>query len=73
MQLISSHTYVVDRPGTFGVRAGLSQLVSNMLESVCHMWKLHASPESVRFALSDTSLFCVLIFIMFMGFWFYSV
>lgn len=45
VQLISSHTYVVDRPGTFGVRAGLSQLVANMLESVYHMWKLHASAE----------------------------
>lgn len=48
MQLISSHTYVVDRPGTLGIRAGLSQLIANMLESVYHMWKLRASSEMVR-------------------------
>lgn len=45
VQLISSHTYVVDRPGTLGVRAGLSQLVANMLESVNHMWRSHLPPD----------------------------
>lgn len=45
VQLISSHTYVVDRPGTLGIRVGLSQLVANMLESVYHMWKLRTAPD----------------------------
>ncbi|KAK3930070.1 Folliculin-interacting protein 2 [Frankliniella fusca] len=45
VQLISSHTYVVDRPGMFGIRVGLSQLVANMLESVYHMWKLRTAPD----------------------------
>ncbi|KAF2894253.1 hypothetical protein ILUMI_11914, partial [Ignelater luminosus] len=44
VQLLSSHTYVVDR-GSSGVRVGMSQLVANMLETLLHMWKLHTPPE----------------------------
>ncbi|KAF4516820.1 hypothetical protein B566_EDAN006214 [Ephemera danica] len=33
VQVVSSHTYVVDKPGNLGVRQGMSQLVANMLES----------------------------------------
>lgn len=57
VQIISSHTYVVDRPGTLGVRAGLSQLVANMLESVYHMWKLHLSPDLVCCDITNNSQF----------------
>ncbi|CAG9767653.1 unnamed protein product [Ceutorhynchus assimilis] len=40
VQVLSSHTYVIDK-GTNGVRAGMSQLVANMLESLLQMWKLN--------------------------------
>ncbi|XP_050309624.1 folliculin-interacting protein 2 isoform X1 [Anthonomus grandis grandis] len=40
VQVMSSHTYVIDK-GTSGVRAGMSQLVANMLESLLQMRKLH--------------------------------
>lgn len=43
---MSSHTYVVDK-GCSGVRVGMSQLVSNMLESLLQMWRLHAPAEHV--------------------------
>ncbi|XP_069674233.1 folliculin-interacting protein 2 [Periplaneta americana] len=45
VQLVSSHTYVVDKPGTLGIRVGMSRLVANMLESLLYLWKLKASPE----------------------------
>ncbi|XP_018336646.1 uncharacterized protein LOC108745077 isoform X2 [Agrilus planipennis] len=44
VQLLSSHTYIVDK-GSSGVRVGMSQLVSNMLESLLQLWKQNASPE----------------------------
>ncbi|XP_030767830.1 folliculin-interacting protein 1 isoform X2 [Sitophilus oryzae] len=40
VQLISSHTYIIDK-GSSGVRIGMSQLVSSMLESLLQMWKSH--------------------------------
>jgi hypothetical protein len=53
VQVVSSHTYVVDQPGTLGVRQGMSQLVANMLESVQHLWKLHTPPEHVSITITD--------------------
>ncbi|XP_049767030.1 uncharacterized protein LOC126100466 [Schistocerca cancellata] len=41
VQLLSSHAYVTDRPGTLGVHVGMSQLVANMLESLLLLWRLH--------------------------------
>lgn len=41
VQLLSSHAYVSDRPGTLGVHVGMSQLVANMLESLLFLWRLH--------------------------------
>lgn len=46
VQLISSHTYVVER-GSTGIRVGMSQLIANMLESLLHMWKIRTPPEYV--------------------------
>lgn len=43
---MSSHTYVIDK-ATNGVRADMSQLVANMLESLLQMWKLHIPPQYV--------------------------
>ncbi|XP_063220029.1 uncharacterized protein LOC134529646 isoform X2 [Bacillus rossius redtenbacheri] len=45
VQLVSSHTYVVDKPETLGVRVGMSQIVANMLESLLNLWKMHTPPE----------------------------
>nr|CAD7258627.1 unnamed protein product [Timema shepardi] len=45
VQLVSSHPHIVDKPGMFGVRVGMSQLVANMLESLLHLWKLQTPPE----------------------------
>lgn len=45
---MSSHTYIVDK-GSSGVRVGMSQLVANMLESLLHMWRLHAPAEHVSY------------------------
>lgn len=45
VQLVSSHTYVVDKPGTLGIRVGMSRLVANMLESLLCLWRLKTSPE----------------------------
>ena len=44
---MSSHTYVVDKPGMLGIRAGMSRLVANMLESLLCLWRLKISPEHV--------------------------
>lgn len=44
---MSSHTYVVDKPGTLGIRVGMSRLVANMLESLLYLWRLKTSPEHV--------------------------
>ncbi|GLG93997.1 CLUMA_CG009771, isoform A [Gryllus bimaculatus] len=45
VQLVSSHVSIVDKPGGFGIRVGMSQLVANMLESLLHLWKLRTPPE----------------------------
>jgi len=42
---VSSHTYVVDKPGMLGIRVGMSRLVANMLESLLCLWRLKTSPE----------------------------
>ncbi|KAH1023887.1 folliculin-interacting protein 2 isoform X1 [Dendroctonus ponderosae] len=44
VQVISSHTYVIDKEVN-GVRAVMSQLVANMLESLLQMWKLQIPPK----------------------------
>ncbi|ENN74860.1 hypothetical protein YQE_08630, partial [Dendroctonus ponderosae] len=44
VQVISSHTYVIDQEVN-GVRAVMSQLVANMLESLLQMWKLQIPPK----------------------------
>lgn len=53
VQIISSHTYVIDK-GTNGVRVGMSQLVASMLESLLKMWKLRIPPHyvSLKFSFS---------------------
>ncbi|PSN41279.1 hypothetical protein C0J52_14352 [Blattella germanica] len=56
VQLVSSHTYVVDKPGTLGVRVGMSRLVANMLESLLYLWKLKTSPEHYCFCLQAREL-----------------
>jgi hypothetical protein len=44
VQLMSSHTFLIDK-GSSGIRIGMSQLVSNMLESLLQMWKLKVPPH----------------------------
>ncbi|XP_063902931.1 folliculin-interacting protein 2 [Zophobas morio] len=44
VQLMSSHTFLIDK-GSTGIRIGMSQLVSNMLESLLQMWKLKVPPH----------------------------
>ncbi|XP_046392980.1 folliculin-interacting protein 2 [Ischnura elegans] len=45
VQVVSSRSCLVDRPGTLGVRVGMSQLVANMLESLLILWRLRTPPE----------------------------
>uniref|UniRef100_A0A1Y1MB06 UDENN FNIP1/2-type domain-containing protein n=1 Tax=Photinus pyralis TaxID=7054 RepID=A0A1Y1MB06_PHOPY len=60
VQLLSSHTYVVDR-GSSGVRVGMSQLVANMLETLLQMWKLRTPPQyCVMHIEQKLQEFCVL-------------
>lgn len=45
--MVSSQTYLVDKPNSLGIRVGMSQLVANMLESLLYLWKLKFTPEHV--------------------------
>ncbi|CAH0558064.1 unnamed protein product [Brassicogethes aeneus] len=45
VHLMSSHTYVID-PNATGLRVYMSQLISNMLESLFVMWKLQVPHEN---------------------------
>lgn len=45
VQVVSSQITLADKPGGFGIRIGMSQLVANMLESLLHLWKLRTPPE----------------------------
>lgn len=44
VQLVSSHTYVIDKSSS-GIKVGMSQLVSDMLDSLLKMWKLQVPPH----------------------------
>lgn len=43
----------MDKPGTLGVRVGMSRLVANMLESLLYLWRLKTSPEHVSLTVVD--------------------
>ncbi|XP_045471501.1 folliculin-interacting protein 2 isoform X2 [Harmonia axyridis] len=44
VQLVSSHTYVIDKNSS-GVKVGMSQLIASMLDSLLKMWKLQVPPQ----------------------------
>ncbi|KAL3283642.1 hypothetical protein HHI36_006781 [Cryptolaemus montrouzieri] len=44
VQLVSSHTYVIDKSSS-GVRVGMSHLIASMLDSLLKMWRLQVPPH----------------------------